>query len=137
MSNLDIRGLQEAQQRNLRRIAQLEPDGALGTAIQWGTTEAHRRLTYNTPFDTGSLRASRRIVLNLSALRGQIFTSRNARNPRSNIPPAEYDELLHTRGFRPGRRGGILASMPYTVVTDGPHIARGMAGILRKGLRNP
>ena len=133
--NLSIKGLQEAQQRNLRRIAALQPDGALGEAVQFGAAEAHRRLNYHTPFDTGALRASRRVSFDARVPRAQIFTSRNARNRKSNTPPAEYDAILHTRGFRPGRRGGILASFPYTVSTDGQRIARGMIGIILRSLK--
>ena len=65
---------------------------------------------------------------------GTIYTDPEARNPRLGGRPAEYDVKLHQRGEVPGRRSGILASMAYTVRTEGPGIGRGALAILRRGL---
>lgn len=135
--SLSIQGLQEAQQRNLKRIAALSPDGVLGRAVQWAAGEMHRHLTANTPWETGALRASRRITFTEDGddVRAQIFDSRNAYNPRSNTPPAEYDVYLHARGFAPGLRGGIQASYPWTRQKYGQTITSRMMGRVKIGLR--
>jgi len=134
---LSIQGLQEMQERNLRRIAALKPGGVRGAAVQMGATRFHRALTHNTPWDTGALRASRRITFEPSVPRAQIFTSGNAYNPRSKTPPAEYDVYLHAHGFKPGLRGGIQASFPYTMQKQGPRILKDMTDMIQKGIRNP
>ena len=123
---LSIKGLQEAQERNLRRIAGLQPSGVRGEAVRMGATRFHRALTYNTPWQTGALRASRRITYTDSVPRAQIFDSGNSYNPRSKTPPHEYDVYLHNRGFRPGLRGGIQASYPYTMQHEGQAILQDM-----------
>lgn len=135
--SLSIQGLQEAQQRNLKRIAALSPDGALGRAVQWAAGEMHRHLTANTPWETGALRASRRITFTEDGddVRAQIFDSRNSYNPRSSTPPHEYDVYLHERGFRPGLRGGIQASYTWTRLKYGQTITKRMLGRVRVGLR--
>ena len=120
--SLTITGLQEAQEANLRLIAALQPTGALNRVIIWATTEMHGRLTPNTPHDTGALRASRRVEI--QGLEGRVFNDPAAANPRSRTPPSRYDVYLHAMGERSGISGGILASMPYTVRTAGPGIAR-------------
>lgn len=134
-SGITIQGLQEAQERNLRRIAMLQPRNAPGRAVKWAGGEAHRWLTYYTPWQTGALRAGRRISLNLAVPRAQIFTSRNAYNPRSDTRPAEYDYYLHQRGFIPGLRGGIQASFPYTVWRRGRDIARHGVRLIARDLQ--
>lgn len=133
---LSIQGLQEAQRRNLRRISNLEPSG-LARHVRDAATQMHRWLTYYTPWDTGALRASRRITFNDSVPRAQIFTSRAAYNPRSSTPPAEYDVYLHERGYKPGLRGGIQASYPYTMEQKGDGVLRNMANKIRMDVRQP
>jgi len=128
---LSIQGLQQAQQRNLRRIAGLEPGGIRGQAVQWGAGEFHRKLTYNTPYDTGALRASRRITFTASVPRAQITDTHSSYNPRSKTPPYEYDVYLHARGYRPGLRGGIQASYPYTMQHEGQRIIDRMQKMIR------
>jgi hypothetical protein len=135
--SLSIKGLQEAQERNLRRIAALQPSGVLGQAVRWAAGEMHRWLTYFTPWETGALRASRRITYSESGddVRAQIFDSRNSYNPRSSTPPHEYDVYLHQRGFKPGLRGGIQASYEWTRLQKGSSVVRRMHGAVRTELR--
>lgn len=121
---LTITGLQKMQRRNLRRMAILEPQEAPGRAVQWATGEMHRHLTLNSPWETGALKASRRISLNLSIPRGMVFNSANSYNPRSDTPPHVYDAFLHARGQVRGLRGGILASYPFTMEKNGPGVLR-------------
>jgi len=134
---LSIRGLQEALERNERRIIAMKPGGVRGAAVQMGASRFHRALFANTPWQSGALRASRRITFNASIPRAQIFTSGNAYNPRSSTPPAEYDVYLHARGFRRGLRGGIQASFPYTMQKQGPQILADMTDMIQDGIRNP
>jgi len=134
---LSIKGLQEMQQRNLRRIATLKPEGVRGQAVQMGATRFHRALTKNTPWDTGALRASRRITFNMSVPRAQIFTSGGGYNPRSSTPPAEYDVYLHAMGHKRGLRGGWTDSFPHTMQQQGPKILDDMAAMIARAIRNP
>lgn len=122
---LSITGLQEAQQRNLRQIAALQPRGALGEAVQWATTEAHRRAVAYTHVDTGSLRASHRIEL--SGVRGRVYIDPSATNPRSGTPPAEYGVYEH-------RRGGGHAFYDQVLDNDGQDISRRMNDMVRLGV---
>ena len=132
-----IQGLQEAQQRNLRRIAAMKPGGVRGQAVQYGATEFDKVLKVVTPVDTGSLRASRRITFEASVPRAQVFTSANAYNPRSRTPPIEYDVYLHAHGGRGRAAGTYQASFPHTMRYYGPRIVKNMAEIISDGIRNP
>jgi len=133
---VSIQGLQEAQERNLRRIAGMAPGGVRGEAVQVGASRFHRALTYNTPWQTGALRASRRITFESSVPRAQIFDSKNSYNPRSKTPPHEYDVYLHGRGFRRGLRGGIQASYPYTMQNEGQKILSDMNDMITSWWRS-
>lgn len=95
---LTIRGIQQAQQRNNRRIAALQPSGALGEAVQYMTAAGHRYLVGVTHVHTGALRASRRMELDLSTARGRLFTSPVTRNPRSGKLCIDYDPIEEARG---------------------------------------
>lgn len=130
---LTIEGLQELQQLNAKIIAALQPSGALGRAIQYATTQVHRRAIYNTPWDTGGLRASHRMTVEAS--RGEVFIDPGAVNPRQhNKRPAEYGVYLHAQGMIPGLRGGIRAFYQYTVERDGPAIIKEAERMIIKGL---
>jgi hypothetical protein len=119
---LSIKGLQEAQRRNLRRIAGMQPGGIRGQAVQWGAAAFLRQLTGLTPVDTGALRASRRITFNASVPRAQITDSGSSYNPRSRTPPHEYDVYLHARGGAGRASGTFLASYPETMSRHGQRI---------------
>ena len=121
-----ITGIQEAQQRNLRRIAALKPKGALGRMVQEITVGAHRYAVIITHVDTGSLRASHR--MKVSALQGQVFIDRNAVNPRSRVKPAEYGVYEH-------ERGGGHAFYERTAKEAGPRLLRQSVQVLRKELQ--
>ena len=96
MATITIKGLQELQDKNARRIAALQPKGALGRAIQYATIEARRYLVSITHVDTGAYRASHR--MQVKAGQGRIFVDPSARNPRSKQLVAEYAELEEARG---------------------------------------
>ncbi len=122
---LSITGIQEAQAANNRAIAALTPAGALGRAIKYGTTEAHRYAVAVTHVDTGALRASHR--MEVSGLRGRIFIDPWSTNPRSGTPPAEYGLYEH-------RRGGSHAFYQRVVDERGDEISQAMGGMVEVGL---
>lgn len=128
-----IEGIQEAQQANEKAIRALKPAGSFGQAVKYTTTEAHRRSVYNTPWDTGGLRAAHR--MQISGLRGEIFIDPGAVNPRQGgARPAVYGAVLHGQGMRPGLRGGVRAFYQYTAEQEGPGILREAEKILKRGL---
>jgi len=94
--SMAIRGIQEAQQANLRQVAAVKPNGALGEAVKVGTTLAHRYAVSITHVDSGSLRASQR--LSVQGLRGRVYLDPNAVNPRSGARPSIYGNYEHARG---------------------------------------
>ena len=134
---LSIKGLQEAQERNLRRIVHMQPGGIRGQAVKIAADDFYHKLIPNTPVKWGALRASRRITFNSSIPRAQVFTSGNAYNPRSNTPPAEYDVYLHARGHKPGLTEGWQDSFPTTMRENGQRIVNDMAALIARAVRNP
>lgn len=104
MSGLDLnatlRGLQEAQDQNLRQIAALQPSGALGQAIREATAQLHRyavAITHVWRIKGGGLRASHRMEVLGGGLGGRIYIDPAAVNPRGQRP-AEYGIYEHARG---------------------------------------
>ena len=120
-----IRGLQKAQQRNLKHIRDLRTGSSVNRAVKWGATAAHRAVIPNTPWDTSALRNSHRITMKHSQHRAFIHIG-SGTNPRGQRP-SEYGPYLHRQGLRPGRKGGIRAFYKYTVIEHGSRIAQGMA----------
>jgi hypothetical protein len=102
----EIRGIQEAQNDNAKRIAALKPQGELGQQIKDLTTSAHRYAISITHVLTGSLRASHR--MEVKGLRGRIYLDPGAVNPRSKQKPSIY-------GYYENRRGGEHAFYDRTV----------------------
>lgn len=98
MSDMTIEGIQEAQDDNLRAIAALKPEGALGRMVQSVATDLHRHAVSITHVDTGALRASHRIQISNGGLRGMIYIDAGSRNPRSKQKPSVYGAYEHARG---------------------------------------
>lgn len=98
--DLTIRGLQEAQAANNRRIAQLMPGGPLSALIKDVTTHTHRQAVAATHVDTGALRASHRMQLGTrgGSPYGRIFVDPAAINPRSGARPVVYGQIERARG---------------------------------------
>lgn len=130
---LTIEGLQKAQKANAQMIAAMKPGGAVGQAVRYATTQVHRRAIYNTPWDSGGLRAAHRMAA--SGLQGRVYIDQAATNPRQGgRRPAEYGAHLHKQGMRPGILGGIRAFYQYTAERDGPQIVKTAIGMIEKGL---
>lgn len=101
-----IKGIQEAQAENAKRIARLQPRGEVGQKIKDLTSSAHRYAVSITHVITGSLRASHR--MEIKGLRGRIYLDPSAVNPRSGQKPAVY-------GYYENKRGGEHAFYDRTV----------------------
>lgn len=125
---LTIRGLQQAQQANLRAIAATKPGGALGRAVLYATTGAQRAAVVITHVDTGALRASHRIRMERGGLRGVIYIDPTGKNPRTGQRTAIYGPSEHARG-------GSHAFYERTVNEAGPDLVRGAGTILARGVR--
>lgn len=97
MIEATIKGVQEAQKKNLKAIAALSPKG-VGKALQIGSANAHRYAVSITHIDTGTLRAAHRIELNLKSARARLFIDPGATNPDSGEKAAEYGVYEHRRG---------------------------------------
>lgn len=101
-----IEGLQEAQADNQRQIAMMKPNGELGKAIKDVTAKAERYAISITHVLTGTLRTSH--IMEVKGLRGTIFPSPTAVNPRTHQRPAVY-------GYYENKRGGEHAFYDRTV----------------------
>ncbi len=97
MITLSIRGLQEAQNANLKLIAAVQPNGALGRAVQYMAVEAERYAVAYTHVDTGALRASHRVQQEGPA-RFRIYIDPSGRNPRTGTRTSAYGPVEHARG---------------------------------------
>lgn len=95
---VSISGLQEAQSRNLRRIALLQPGNLPGRLAQYMAVQAHSYTVEITHVETGSLRASHMIDENLGAGTASIYIDPSAVNPETGERPAVYGVEEHERG---------------------------------------
>jgi hypothetical protein len=120
-----IEGIQEAQAWNLRKMAALKPSGAMGRAILYGTTAAHRSAVSLTHVDTGALRASHRMQM-FGEHEGQVLIDAGATNPSGQLTSV-YGPAEHARG-------GSHAFYARTVAEDGPAIRAEMLDIIRTGV---
>jgi len=129
---LSIEGIQEVQQRNLRRIAALQPEGKAGEAVRDAIIALHRYAVsithvgiYNvggSMVGGGSLRAAHR--MEVDGLEGQIYIDRGARNPRSKTKPVEY-------GVYENARGGEHAFYDRTSDEYGPQVVARVKDVIR------
>lgn len=135
-----IKGLQEAQRWNVRAIAALRPAGALGRAIQWGTTQAHRFAVGFTHVDTGALRLAHRMAISngiFGGTTGRVFIDPSA--PAIERQRTKYGiKIIRRRrvsyaGTRPAvygpyehERGGEHAFYRRVVDEHGREISEGM-----------
>lgn len=126
-----IEGLQEAQAAMNKIVAELRPRGAYGRAIVQVTSGLHHYATSITHVDTGTLRSSERMIVNLSQQpRGVVFVDPSAVNPRTGERPADY-------GKQEEARGGSHAFFSRTVAEAGPRLLQQadqmMLGALPRG----
>lgn len=123
MPKPSIKGLQKAQQQNRKMIAALQPAGALGRAIQYGTAAAHRYAVQITHVDTGALRAAHR--MSIEGGKGTVFIGPGT-NPKGGKPsiygPYEF------------ARGGEHDAYARTEAEVGDKIGEQMARIIEEAL---
>lgn len=97
-ASLTIKGLQEAQDLNIKTIQALKPNNALGRAVKFVTIMAHRYIVEITHADTGSYRAAHRMEVDLNAGRGRVYVDPSARNSRTDELVADYAQIEEARG---------------------------------------
>jgi hypothetical protein len=124
MISLTIRGIQEAQRDNLKLIAAMRPEGALGRAVKAATVRAHLGAVRKTHVLTGALRASHRIVL--QGLEGRVYIDPGSVNPKGDRP-AQYGPVEEARG-------GSHAFYLRAVTEDANAIAMAAGMALRTGI---
>jgi hypothetical protein len=99
MIGVDIANIQDEQDRNLRRIAALQPGGELGEAVQLAGIRVHRYVVAITHVDTGALRAAHRLDYQEDGGEAlvRIYIDPSAVNPHDQLP-SEYGPYEHDRG---------------------------------------
>ena len=95
--SLKVKGFQEAQDRNRRRIKILQPGGIQGI-LQNATLELQQWAVFITPVDTGTWQASHRIKMETN--RGMVFLKNNI-NPKSGTRVWDYAEKPELPGHGP------------------------------------
>lgn len=131
---LSIQGIQEVQQRNLRRILALKPEGTAGEAVRDALIALQRYAVQVTHVGRyvsngsggfryaslsesarggGALKNSHRI--RLGGLYGEVYIDPSSTNPLTNQKPVEY-------GVYENARGGEHAFYDRTVSEAGPGI---------------
>lgn len=97
--NITITGMQDAQAANVQIIAALKPTGAVGKAVKFLTTDLHRYAVSKAHVDTGAMRASIRMNVQLGGeARGLVFVDGSGRNPKSGQPVSAYAKVEELRG---------------------------------------
>jgi hypothetical protein len=92
-----IKGIQDAQYKNLKMIAALKPRGRFGRAVLGMTIEAYRYVVTIAHVDTGANRAAQRMIIENGGLRGRIYIDPAAVNPKGKRP-AMYGPVENARG---------------------------------------
>lgn len=117
---LSIEGIQEVQQRNLRRIAVMKTGGKGEDAVRDALIALHRYAVQITHVGKyaggGALRASHRIEMD--GMAGKIYIDPNSTSPRrssSTSRPSVYGVYEH-------ERGGEHAFYDRTVEEIGPNV---------------
>jgi hypothetical protein len=124
-----IQGLQEAQRDNLKMIAALHPSRGLARGVQAALTDLERFAVSVTHVDTGALRASHRMRMELGAndALGTIYIDPGAMNPRSNKRVVDYAGTEHARG-------DIHAFYERTYNEEGDRAMELAVGVIEAGL---
>lgn len=127
---LSIKGIQEEQAKNLKRIAMLKPGGVISRAIRRALVMAHRfavALTHVGHYRVkgggyvggGTLRASHRIAFRESDTYGFIYIDPSAINPRSHQSAAVYGVYEHQRGGSHAFYGRVMDEYGKEIAKEG------------------
>lgn len=102
---LSLEGIQEVQQRNLRRIAALTPSGAAGEAVRDALIALQRYATQITHVGKyeggGALKNSHRISFDETETEGTVYIDPSSVSPRrtsKKYKPVEYGVYENARG---------------------------------------
>lgn len=120
-----IQGIQDA---NLRRIAALQPSGAMGEAIKYGVIRLHRyavAITHVWWYKGGGLQTSHRMAV--EGMSAKIYIDPSSLNLRGQRP-SEYGPYEHARG-------GTHAFYKRTVAEEGPETAKRMGIMILKEVK--
>ena len=145
MINITWEGIMQAQRTNLRQIAAIRPEGALGRAVQVGLTETHRYVLYITHVKTGALRASHRMLFAPfgGTARGTIYIDPDSggfewvAKANGNGKRRQYNQHKETPvvyGPKEHARGGEHAFYARTEAEAGARISNLMARVLQGDL---
>jgi hypothetical protein len=132
-AKLSLEGIQEVQQRNLRRIAALKPEGAAGQAVRDAIISLHRYATQITHVGKyaggGALKNSHR--MELDGLEGKVYIDPASVSPRrgqgKKAKPVEY-------GIYEEARGGEHAFYGRTVAEAGPAVSQRVTDKIREAV---
>jgi len=119
---LELKGIKEAQQRNVKMIRALQPQSAFGRLVRDVLENLFRFLRTVVHVRTGSLKAAQRMQWQ-GGLRGEIFTDPMVTNPVSGQRPAIY-------GVFENARGGDHAFIDRTVQAAPGMVQRGVRDFL-------
>jgi hypothetical protein len=132
---LSIEGIQEVQQRNLKRIASMQPSGEAGAAVRDAIVALHRYAVtithvgmyqrHGNTVGGGSLRAAHR--MELDGLSGMVYIDPSAKNPITKQKPVIY-------GVYENERGGEHAFYDRTEKEEGPKVSNMVAGRIKDAM---
>lgn len=119
-----VEGYEAARGAVERAIKVAKPEGRMGQAITFATTEAHRYAANVVHVDTGTLRSA--LTLRVSGSHGTVGVGPTI-NPKSHRPANRYAP------FEEGR-GGSHAFFERTVAEAGPGVVSRAIEMLKEGL---
>jgi hypothetical protein len=124
-----IEGIRDAQQKNLRRVAMLQPGKLTGRLSQYMAVHAHSYATEITHVQTGSLRASHRIDPDFASGRAAIYIDPGAVNPETGERPAVYGIEEHARGGDHAFYRRVVTERGRTILDKALKIAKQELGL--------
>ncbi len=100
MIKLTLLGIYEARAANEKRMAALQPSGAVGQAVRDMTMKMHRYAVQITHVDTSALQKSHRMGFTESSdmVIGEIYIAGDSQNPRTGQLTAVYGPMEQARG---------------------------------------
>jgi hypothetical protein len=131
-ATLSLEGIQEVQQRNLRRILALKPEGAAGQAVRDAVIALQRYAVQITHVGKyaggGALKNSHR--MEIDGMEGMVYIDPSSVSPRrgkSKAKPVEY-------GVYENARGGEHAFYDRTVSEAGPGVSKRATDQIREAV---
>jgi len=107
-----VKGYEQLQAANRKLIAAVQPGGALGKAIVYGTQQLQQGVAERAHRNTGTYASSQ--MADVQGLVGHVYTASN-RNPKSGQAASVYGPYEEARG-------GSHAAYGNTVRSDAPGV---------------